>query len=174
MHLGIFSRFKFIYFERERERENQWERIRERGREREGENPKQDPPYQCKARCGARTHKLWNHDLSQNQELDPEPTEPPWCRRNIYFIHFTCHQWPQFIQLCHPHSYWLYPLHHLCVGHATFLANVLAVNLKQGSFGKAFAELYTFFPAFAFRLCSSHLAKWWKKDGLVTAGSIAS
>ena len=49
----------FIYFERGKEQ----------GRGRERKNPKQVLQFQHRAWCGARTHKLWDHDLSQNQEL---------------------------------------------------------------------------------------------------------
>ena len=34
---------------------------------------------QCGARRGAWCQKLWDHDLSQNQESDPYLTEPPRC-----------------------------------------------------------------------------------------------
>ena len=60
MWLQIFFLSLFIYFERQREQAEA---------EREGErNP---------AQCRAWTHKPWDHDLSQNQEWDAEPTEPP-------------------------------------------------------------------------------------------------
>ena len=36
----------------------------------ERENPKQALCCQCRARPGARSHKPWDHGLSQNQELD--------------------------------------------------------------------------------------------------------
>ena len=54
-------------------------RGRERERERERLIPKQAPHCQCRAHCGARTHELWDHDLSWNQESDAYPTEPPRC-----------------------------------------------------------------------------------------------
>ena len=38
-------------------------------RERETENPKQSLCCEHSAQLGARTHKLSDHDLSQNQEL---------------------------------------------------------------------------------------------------------
>ena len=62
----------FIYFERERSHAGRAEREgeRERERERERENPKQAPQCQHRAWHGAQTHKWWDHDLSQNQELD--------------------------------------------------------------------------------------------------------
>ena len=39
---------------------------------RETENPKQP-------QCGAQSHEPWDHDLSQNQQLDTQPTKPPRC-----------------------------------------------------------------------------------------------
>ena len=45
-------------------------RKRERERERERENPKQAVYYQCRAQHGSQSHKLCDHDLSQNQESD--------------------------------------------------------------------------------------------------------
>ena len=41
-----------------------------RGTERERENPKQALCCQCRAWCGAQSHELWDHDLSQNQESE--------------------------------------------------------------------------------------------------------
>ena len=55
-----------LYFERESMSMGGAEGERERERERERENPKQ---ALCRARCMAQTHKLRDHDLSQNQEL---------------------------------------------------------------------------------------------------------
>ena len=48
------------------------ERERERERDRERENPK--PASHSR---GAQSHELKDHDPSQNQELDAQPTEPP-------------------------------------------------------------------------------------------------
>ena len=42
----------------------------------ERENPKQAPHCECRVRHGAWTHKLWDHDLSKNQESEAQPTEP--------------------------------------------------------------------------------------------------
>ena len=39
-------------------------------REREREDPKQAPHCQCKARCWAWTHKLWNHDLNWSRTFN--------------------------------------------------------------------------------------------------------
>ena len=39
-------------------------------KEKEGESPKQASCYQHRARCGARTHKPGDRDLSGDQELD--------------------------------------------------------------------------------------------------------
>ena len=68
----MLSEFLFIYFEgeREREREKKQRRGRERERERERENPEQAPHCQRRARLGARTHELRDHDPSQRQESD--------------------------------------------------------------------------------------------------------
>ena len=70
--------FKFIDFEREvRERERERESAREHAQvgegQREGgarETLRQAPHCQHRARCGAQTHQLRDHDLSRNQELD--------------------------------------------------------------------------------------------------------
>ena len=69
---GFF--FKFIYFETEREKNN----MSRRGAEREGEreNPKQTLHFQHRAWCGSQAHESWDHDPSQNQELEAQPTEP--------------------------------------------------------------------------------------------------
>ena len=75
-----FSHFlKFIYFERESKSVcMNWGRAeRERGGERE--NLKQAPCCQCGAQRRAQTHKPQDHDLSQNQESNTQPTEPPRC-----------------------------------------------------------------------------------------------
>ena len=93
MHLlppSLFLMFiLFIYFERERETDRErvcvcvcvcvCVRAGEEQRERERENPKQAQLCQRRARHGARSHKLWDHDLSWNQESDPQLTEPPRC-----------------------------------------------------------------------------------------------
>ena len=56
-----------------------------RGRERETRNPKQAPCCQHRAQCGSWPHKPWDHDLSLNQELDAELTEPLRHPRVIIF-----------------------------------------------------------------------------------------
>ena len=58
----------FIYFERGRESVNREMGGAERGREGERKNPKQSPCHLLRAQCGAQTHKLWDLDLSWNQE----------------------------------------------------------------------------------------------------------
>ena len=50
----LFILSLFIYFERE----SVCVHTSGEGAEREGENPKQDPQYQGRAQCRARTHKL--------------------------------------------------------------------------------------------------------------------
>ena len=69
----------FILWGGEKEKEKEREKGVGRGRERERENSKQVPHCQCRAPCGARTHKPRDHDLSQNQELDAQSPEPPRC-----------------------------------------------------------------------------------------------
>ena len=59
-----FFKVLFIYFTRV------WAGEGQRKREAEIENSKQTPHCQHRARCTAWTHKLWDHDLGQNQELD--------------------------------------------------------------------------------------------------------
>ena len=51
----------------ERERESGHVQAGEEQKEKERENPKQAPHCQCRAQCRAWSHKLWDHDLSQNQ-----------------------------------------------------------------------------------------------------------
>ena len=46
-------------------------------REKERENLKQALCCQLRAGLWARSHKLWDHDRSRNQESDTQPTEPP-------------------------------------------------------------------------------------------------
>ena len=68
-----------ICFEREKERER--DRKRESMRAKEGqrgrENPNQDPGCWCRAPHGAQSHKPRDRDLSQDQESDAQPNEPP-------------------------------------------------------------------------------------------------
>ena len=51
-------------------------------REKDRENPKQAPCYQHRAWRWVRSHEVWYHDLSWNQESDAQPTEPPRCLLN--------------------------------------------------------------------------------------------
>ena len=72
----LFIVLLYVYlfiFERQSESREGAERARER------ENPKQAVCWQDRAHCGAQSHKPWDHDLSQNQEWDAQPTEPPRC-----------------------------------------------------------------------------------------------
>ena len=43
------------------------------------ENPKQTLCCKCRAWCRARSQEPWDHDPSQNQESDGQPTEPHRC-----------------------------------------------------------------------------------------------
>ena len=61
----IFSSF-YLFWEGEKEREHEQGRHRERGRE----NPKKSPCCQHGAQGRAQSHKLWDHDLSRNQESE--------------------------------------------------------------------------------------------------------
>ena len=69
-HGFCFLLFKCIYlfWERDRERQSERERTSEGQREGDRENPKRTPHHQHRARCQARTHEPWHHDLSWNQE----------------------------------------------------------------------------------------------------------
>ena len=69
--------------EGQREREGGREKGGERERERERENLKQAPcsPWSSSPRT-------WDHDPSQNQELDAQPTEPPRCPLSSLFYGF--------------------------------------------------------------------------------------
>ena len=75
--LFLFYFFLSLLILREREREGAHTCVREGQRERE--NPKQALHSRHKCQCMAWTQELWDHDLSQNQELDVQQTEPPRC-----------------------------------------------------------------------------------------------
>ena len=62
--------YLFILREREHARVRTCKHMEKGQRNRERENLKQVPHYQCRAQHRARTHKLWEHDLSPNQESD--------------------------------------------------------------------------------------------------------
>ena len=66
-----------VYLLWEKERARAQEHTRERQRERERENPKQAPWCQYRAWRRAWTHKPRDHDLSWDQDLDAQLTEPP-------------------------------------------------------------------------------------------------
>ena len=78
----FFYLFFYCLFLRERERERQQGRGRERGRHRLW-NRLQAPSCQHRAQCGAQTHELWNHDLSQSQALDQ--LSHPGVLKSFYF-----------------------------------------------------------------------------------------
>ena len=68
--VSIFSFFKCFYlFLKERETEREQGRSRERGRHRIWSRL-QALSCQARARCGARTHELWDHDLSLSRTLN--------------------------------------------------------------------------------------------------------
>ena len=71
---GTLFCLMFIYFLREREAEHEQGRGRERGRHRIWSRL-QAPSCQHRARCWARTHQPWDHDLSQSQTLN-RPSHP--------------------------------------------------------------------------------------------------
>ena len=73
--------FLFI-FEGEIETEHEWGRNRERGRHSIWSRL-QALSWQHRARCGARTHTLWDHDLSQSQMLNG--LSHPGAPKFIYF-----------------------------------------------------------------------------------------
>ena len=87
LNVPFFFKWKclFIYIWK---RESKWRKSTERRRERERDNPKQAVCFQCRAGWRAWSHKLWNHHLSWNQELDAQPTEPP--RRPQTCLVFIC------------------------------------------------------------------------------------
>ena len=62
----------------------EWERERESEGKGERESQADSACSQCKALCRAGTLKLWDHDLSRNQELDTQPAESPRCPQIIY------------------------------------------------------------------------------------------
>ena len=72
--LSFFISFFFNLRERERVRAG------ERGRGRERDNPKQ-APHSVQSLTQGSIIPPWDHDLSQNQELDVQPTEPPGAPR---------------------------------------------------------------------------------------------
>ena len=79
----FFLMFLFI-FESERETEHEQGRSRERGRHRI-RSRLQAPSCQHRARCGARTHEPWDHDLSRSQTLNR--LSHPGAPHDIYFKH---------------------------------------------------------------------------------------
>ena len=86
----------FIYL-RERGRERQRNRASEwsRGREREKENLKQAPPSGRSLMQGS-IPQPWDHDLSQNQELGAQPTEPLRCSILTFILR-------SFLSVCERH-----------------------------------------------------------------------
>ena len=66
---------------RETETECKWVRRRESGRHRVQSRPLA-PSHQHRARCGALTHDLWDHDPSK-RKLDAQMTEPPRRPRDV-------------------------------------------------------------------------------------------
>ena len=72
-------------FLRETETECEWVRDRERGRHRIWSRI-QALSSQPRAQCGARTHELWDHDLSQSQMLNRlSHPDAPFFLMFIYF-----------------------------------------------------------------------------------------
>ena len=67
--LKFFKMFYLFLREREREREHEQGRGRKRGRHRI-RSRLQAPSCQQRAQCGARTHELWDHDLSWRRTLN--------------------------------------------------------------------------------------------------------
>ena len=67
LHLVHFFNVYFYLF---------WERVskQEKGRVGLGVGVDRIPSHPCRARCRARTHKLWDHDLSQNQKSGTPPS----------------------------------------------------------------------------------------------------
>ena len=61
---SVFNIFFNVYLFWERERMSAGKA------KRETENPKQAPRYQSRVQGGAWSHKLWDHDMNQNQESD--------------------------------------------------------------------------------------------------------
>lgn len=79
-HNIFFLFFNVYLFLRDRERQHEWRRGRERGRHRTWSRL-QALRCQHRARCGAGTHRPWNHDLSRSQTLNwlSPPDAPPSC-----------------------------------------------------------------------------------------------
>ena len=65
----FFNFFNVYLFLRQRETEHEWRRVREKGRHRIW-NRLQALSCQHRARCRARTHGPWDHDLSRSQTLN--------------------------------------------------------------------------------------------------------
>ena len=72
LNLFYFFVSVFVFFETQRERE------RERERE-EGERNLKQAAHLAWSPMRDSISQLWDHDLSQNQELDTQSTEPPRC-----------------------------------------------------------------------------------------------
>ena len=70
--------------ERKREREREW--VGEGQREREGERIlSKFCPANAEPNVGLELTKLWDHDLSRNQESDAQPTKHPGCPKPLPF-----------------------------------------------------------------------------------------
>ena len=74
-------------FEKERERERNYMHMSRTGTGREGDRGSKGSMLTVDSQCGAWTHKLWDHDLSWNQESNAQPTEPP---RGPILSFFNC------------------------------------------------------------------------------------
>ena len=97
LSLSLFFFLGLLIFERER----QWDCTCS-GESRE--KTKQAPHCQSRAQPGAWTLKPWDHDLSWNQESDPQQTEPPRCPEADEV--FT--SWSLFAQVISKALWWFY------------------------------------------------------------------
>lgn len=57
------------------------------GKGRERERSSSRLPDEGGAHPGAWSHDPWDHDPSQNHELDAQATEPPRCPEEVYCIY---------------------------------------------------------------------------------------
>ena len=80
---------RLFIFERDRERQRETERERQSvsggGAEREGEPKQALQALSCQLRawCGALTHELWDHDLSQSWSRAPNQLSHPGAPQKI-------------------------------------------------------------------------------------------
>ena len=76
----------FFLFSREREREREREKASRREGQREREGIFKQAPHSVQSLTRGSIPQPWDRDLSQNQESEAQPTEPPRCPVLLFLI----------------------------------------------------------------------------------------